>query len=134
MKKLILFLILGMFLVSSVFGAEYQLKKVSELQVGDVMVDSEGNEIVVDKIESSGRVQESYTYQESESLMSVLWGKIYQSPTGHVVSGGSSELGLSLGDMGVGVKMISGVVGEISQPKVEEKKSFWEKLMFWRRE
>lgn len=132
-SKLFFVLVIGMFLISSVFATEYQLKKSSELVVGDVIVASDGSEIVVDKIEGKGRVQETFEYGESKSLMDVVWGKIAgENLPEPVVSGGSSSQGLSLGEIGTGVRVSGDVVAEFSLPKEEKKKSFWDKLMFWR--
>jgi len=125
-------------LVSFVFGAEYQLKRATDLIVGDVMVASDGSEIVIEKIEIGEKVKEDFVYQESKSLMEALWGKISEGKiTGYVVSGGSSDVGLSLGEMGVGVKVIAGAVDDVETEEtlhsdIEEKKSFWDKLFFWR--
>lgn len=131
--KFLLFVVVGFFLFSSVFAAEYQLKKASDLVTGDVIVGSDGSEIVVEKIEGQGKVKESYVYEKSPSLMSVVWGKIVGRELPEpIISSGSSEIGLSLGEMGVGVRVSGEVVNEVVNPQVE-KKSVWQKLMFWRR-
>jgi hypothetical protein len=133
--KLFFVFIMGLFLISSVLGAEYQLKRAVELSVGDVIVASDGSEIVVEKIDFVGK---EFKKETSDSLMDVFWREISGGKvTGMVVSGGESNLGLSLGEMGIGVKMVGGIVEEndiekMLQPRVEEKKSFWDKLMFWR--
>jgi hypothetical protein len=133
--KIICLIILTLLLFSFASSADYQLKKSSELQIGDVIIDSEGNEIIVEKIAGSGRVQEKFVYEKSESLMDVLWGKVAgKNLPEHIVSGGNSEKGLSLGETGVGVKVFE---GEISLPndsvnKVETRSSFLSKIFFWR--
>lgn len=130
--NLFLIFLIGMLFVSSVYAAEYQLKKASDLVPGDVIIDSSGKEIVVDKIEGQGKIKESYTYEKSPSIMDVVWGKIVGRELPEpVVSSGSSDVGLSLGEMGVGVRVSGEVVKEVVKPQVE-KKSFWQKLMFWR--
>ncbi len=128
----ILFFLIGILLISSVCAAEYQLKKASDLVPGDVIIDPDGNEIVIEKVEGQGKVKESYTYEDSPSIMNVIWGKIAGRELPEpVVSSGSSDVGLSLGELGVGVRVSGEVVKEVVKPQVE-KKSFWQKLMFWR--
>ncbi len=133
--KLFVCLLLGMFLVSSAFAAEYQLRRVSDLRIGDTIIDSEGGEIVIEKIEGQGKIQENFVYERSESLMNVLWGKIAgEELPAPIVSSGSNSLGLSLGESGVGVAISGNVIAEISKPVLDGKKSFWDKLKFWSRE
>lgn len=128
----ILFLV-GMMFFSLVCAAEYQLKKSSELQIGDIIVDSNGNEIVVEKIVKQGKVQEQFVYENSNSLSNVLWGKIVGRDLPEpIVSGGSSSSGLSLGELGVGVRISGEVVADVPSSGVEKQKSFWQKLIFWR--
>jgi hypothetical protein len=132
-KLFFVLVLMGMFIFSSVYATEFELKKSSELSVGDVMVASDGSEIVIEKIEYQGRVREEFVKEESKSLMDVVWGKIAgEKLPGSVVSGGSSMQGLSLGETGVGVRVEKGSV--IDLPKeARQEKSFWNKLRFWRR-
>lgn len=128
-------LILISLMFSFVSPAEYQLKKASELQVGDIIIDSDGNEIVVKKIVGSGKVQENYTYEKSDSLMDVFWNKIKKDSLPEpVISGGSSEKGLSLGEYGVGKKIFEGEVSLLNESSktTKTKSSFLSKLLFWR--
>jgi hypothetical protein len=131
-KKLIFVLIL-ICMIQFSLAADYKLKRVSELDVGDVIVASDGSEILVEKIDS-GFVSEDFVYRKSSSsLMDMFMEKVYgRDLPEQVVSGGSSEIGLSLGETGVGIRATGETVREVSQREVEGKKSFWTKLMFWR--
>ena len=132
-RFLILFFV-GLLLVSSVFGAEYQLKRASEVSVGDVIVASDGSEILVEKIDYGRSSSEGFVKEKSKSIMDVIWGKVSgESMTGFVVAGGNSELGLSLGEGGTGIKVYEGEVPEVAGARtVREQVSFWNRLMFWR--
>jgi hypothetical protein len=114
----LMFAVLSLF--SLVFASEYQLKRASELSIGDVIVASDGTEILVEKIEVLGR--SNIVYENSSSIGSILWERIAgRSLPDPIVSSGS-ELDFSQGLTGHAV----------SDLKVYEKKSFWEKLKFWR--
>ena len=134
MKVFIAFLFV-ILVLGSVSASEYQVKRASELSVGDVIIASDGSEIVVQEIEFNGG--KDFYVEKSKSLMDVIWEKIPgQSPslTGRVVSGGSSENGLSLGFMGTAVVISEDYVPDfVESPSRVEKKSFWNKLIFWRR-
>jgi hypothetical protein len=133
-KLFFLLVLMGMFIFSSVYATEFELKKSSELSVGDVIVASDGSEIVIEKIEYQGRVREEFVEEESKTLMDVVWGKIAgEKLPDPIVSGGTSMQGLSLGETGVGVRVKKGSVIDLPKEEIRQEKSFWNKLRFWRR-
>jgi hypothetical protein len=130
-SKLLFSLVLGVLFISLSCASDYQLRKVSELNVGEVIVGPDGEEVLVSSLEFLGQ-KEEVVYEKSDSLMDVVWGKIAgRNLPGPVVSGGSSSEGLSLGEYGTGIRISGNVVTNFVEPAKDEK-SFWDKLFFWR--
>jgi len=120
-RKVILFLFAFLLLFSLVSAVELKLVKVSELKVGDVIIDKNGNEVPVEKIETSERKTSGIT----GLIISKLYGnesEKLKAPEKIVGSAGKGPGALTFGET-------TGQV--VYTPETETKLSLWEKIKGW---
>ncbi|MEM4181741.1 MAG: hypothetical protein QXX68_01125 [Candidatus Pacearchaeota archaeon] len=86
---------------------KYSLKQIEEIKVGDVIVASDGEEIRVEKLSFPQEIKQQTVIKEDKTFAQKMWEKLAgKEIPKKIVSGGSSEEGLSLGEYGTGIKFL----------------------------
>lgn len=86
---------------------KYSLKQIEEVNIGDVLIASDGEEIKVEKLIFPQENKQEEVIKEEKNFNQKLWERLIgKEIPKKVVSGGSSNEGLSLGQYGTGIKIL----------------------------